>query len=100
MGDGGGGGASSAIHVRRPVAEREAVGEGVRRGRKPVAEKGAAQMDRHWPTLARICAGKGVGHSFVGEAASGRRCGELGFLWDGELRDRSPANGLELGKGR
>ena len=39
-------GASSAIHLRRPTAEREAVGAGVRRGRRPVAEKGAAQKDR------------------------------------------------------
>ena len=57
-------------------------------------------MDRRWPTYSRICAGKGVGHSFAGEAASGRRCGKLGFRRDGELRDRSSADGLELGKGR
>ena len=81
---------SSATPRPKPKAE----------GRRPVAKEGASQMDRRWPTYSRICAGKGVGHSFVGEAASGRRCGELGFLWDGELRDRSPANGLELGKGR
>ena len=41
-------------------------------------------MDRHGPTISRICAGEVVGHSFAGEAASGRRCGKLGFRWDGE----------------
>jgi hypothetical protein len=44
-------GASPAIHLRRPVAEREAVGAGVRWGRRPVAEKGAAQRDRLGTTL-------------------------------------------------
>ena len=38
-------------------------------GRRPVAKEGAAQKDRNGPTLSRICAGEGVGHSFAGEAA-------------------------------
>ena len=38
-------------------------------GRRPVAQEGAAQMDRNGPTLSRICAGKVAGHRFAGEAA-------------------------------
>jgi len=41
-----------------PRPEREAEGVGVRWGRRPVAQEGAAQMDRNGPTLSRICAGK------------------------------------------
>jgi len=41
-----------------PGSEREAVGAGVRRGRRPVAEKGAAQKDRHWHTCPGVCGGQ------------------------------------------
>ena len=72
-------GASSAIYPRRPAAEREAAGVGVRRGRRPVAKKGAARMDRLGPTIPGVCAGKMEGTVSPAPAASGRRCGNLGF---------------------
>jgi hypothetical protein len=36
---------------------------------RPVAQEGAAQMDRNRPTCPRICAGKRGGYRFAGEAA-------------------------------
>ena len=91
-------GAHTAIHLRRPVAEREAVGAGVRRGRRPEAEKGAAQKDRIGPHSRSLC-WTGGGHSLPGAAASGRRCGKLGFRRDGELRDRKRSGRARTGEG-
>jgi len=56
-------------------------------GRRPVAQEGAAQMDRNGPPLSRICAGKEAG---TGSPAKPRKEGvaeTLGFCWDGELSD-------------
>jgi hypothetical protein len=89
---------STAIHPRRPVAEREAVGAGVRWGRRPVAERGAAQRYRIGTHNGSLC-WRGGGHSLPGAAASGRRCGKLGFRRDGELRDRARSGLSRTGEG-
>ena len=81
-----------------PRPEREAVGVGVRWGRRPVAKKGAAQMDRLGTHFRSLC-WRGGGHSLRGEAASGRRCGKLGFRRDGELRDRPHSGRARTGEG-
>jgi hypothetical protein len=91
-------GASTAIHLRRPVAEREAVGAGIRWGRRPVAERGAAQRDRIGTHNGSLC-WRGGGHSLPGAAASGRRCGKLGLRRVGELRDRVRSGRARTGEG-
>ena len=91
-----------SIHSDSSVPPRSGAG-GRRRERQagPTtgSGEGAAQRDRIGTHSRSLC-WRGGGHSLPGAAASGRRCGKLGFRRDGELRDRSSADGLELGKGR
>jgi hypothetical protein len=70
-------GGDAELRLRRLAAEREAADVGVRRGRRPVAKKGAVQRDR--PTLLRICVGDGVGTGFSAKPRPGRRCGNVGL---------------------
>jgi hypothetical protein len=71
------------MHLRRPAAEREAEGAGDRwaEGRERSKER------RRWIAFLHTSGSlwrRGGGTVSYGEAASGRRCGNLGFCWDGE----------------
>jgi hypothetical protein len=61
---------------------------------------GPTQLDRKpAQTLSRVCAGEAAGTVSCGRAASGRRCGNLGFRWDGESRDRRSSGRARAGEG-